>query len=162
MIAGSPYVFQPSASDPDNDPLAFTVRNRPPWASFDSVTGRLEGTPQAASAGTFPGVVIAVTDGPATVALAEFEIVVTVPALNRQPRISGSPPTAVEEGDPYLFVPTADDPDSDLLTFAVQQLPWWATFDTHSGRLSGTPPAGGPTPRRAAPLGGDQLSRTGA
>ncbi len=144
VIAGSAYSFQPSASDPDNDPLAFVIRNRPSWASFDSTNGRLEGTPQAANAGTFPGVVISVTDGPATVSLAAFDIVVTVPAMNRPPVISGSPPTAVEAGDHYVFVPTVGDPDNDPLTFAVQQLPSWATFDTQTGQLSGTPPVGIP------------------
>ncbi|HEX5048020.1 MAG TPA: putative Ig domain-containing protein [Gammaproteobacteria bacterium] len=140
VLAGAAYAFTPSGEDDDNDPLAFTIQNRPPWASFDSSNGRLAGTPPAA--GTFAGVVISVTDGSATVSLAAFDVVVTAPALNRAPSISGTPPTAVEAGNSYTFVPTAGDPDHDALTFAVLEAPPWAAFDTGTGRLSGTPPAG--------------------
>ena len=45
-------------------------------------------------------------------------------------------------GDPYEFRPTASDSDGDTLTFAIDNLPTWANFDTKSGRLSGTPSSG--------------------
>jgi hypothetical protein len=39
----------------------------------------------------------------------------------------------------YEFRPSASDPDGDALTFAVEGLPEWASFDASSGRLRGTP-----------------------
>jgi hypothetical protein len=52
VISGSPaglvtanvaYSFQPDASDADADPLTFSIRNKPAWASFSTGSGRLSG-----------------------------------------------------------------------------------------------------------------------
>ena len=134
------YNFVPTASDPDNQPLTFAIRNRPSWAAFDTATGRLQGTPPAA--GTFADIAISVSDGQVAVPLPAFTLVVTPPAVNRAPAISGSPMTTVEAGGAYAFVPSANDPDGDALTFAISGRPSWAAFDTSLGRLAGTPPAG--------------------
>jgi hypothetical protein len=45
----------------------------------------------------------------------------------------------VVENAAYLFIPTADDVDSDSLTFSVTNAPSWSTFDSTTGTLSGTP-----------------------
>jgi len=142
-VAGHGYSFTPAANDPDGTPLAFAIRNRPSWASFDGATGRLEGTPPLASSGTFADIMIAATDGEATVWLPAFTIVVA-PPINRPPAIFGTPPRSVEEGRFYDFTPTANDADAgDALSFMVQNEPAWASFDASSGRLFGTPPAPG-------------------
>ena len=60
-------------------------------------------------------------------------------AQNRPPTIAGNPQKAVMMGDSYSFTPTASDPDGDVLTFSVQNLPVWATFDTATGEVSGQP-----------------------
>ena len=140
IVVGSAYTFTPTASDPDNQPLTFSIRNRPSWATFDTATGRLQGTPP--SAASFAGIAISVSDGQVAVPLASFSIVVTVPPVNRAPAISGAPMTAVEAGSAYAFVPTASDPDGQPLTFAIGGRPSWAAFDTSTGRLAGTAPAG--------------------
>lgn len=74
MAAGSGYSFQPSASDADGDTLNFTISNKPAWASFNSATGRLSGTPGAANVGTYGNIVIAVSDGKSNSALPAFSI----------------------------------------------------------------------------------------
>ena len=61
---------------------------------------------------------------------------------NRPPTISGNPQTVVMMGDSYSFTPTASDPDGDNLTFSVQNLPVWASFDSSIGRISGQPSLG--------------------
>ena len=66
----------------------------------------------------------------------------TTPLLNNPPVISGSPATAVTIGEAYSFTPTASDPDGDPITFSVTNMPGWATFDTQTGTLSGTPVLG--------------------
>ena len=139
VAAGAAYSFTPVASDPDGTPLTFTVQNRPLWASFDAATGKLYGVPP--NAGTFNGIEIAASDGEATVSLPAFNIVVTAPPINRPPIISGPALISVEGGRLYDFTPTASDADGDALTFIVQNRPAWASFDTHSGRLFGTPAA---------------------
>ncbi len=140
VIVGTAYSFTPTASDPDNQPLTFSIRNRPAWAAFSTTTGQLQGTPP--SAGSFAGIAISVSDGQVAVPLPEFTIAVTSPPVNQPPSISGTPMTSVEAGTSYTFVPTASDPEGDALTFAILGRPAWAVFNTSTGMLSGTPPAG--------------------
>ena len=140
VVAGSAYAFTPTASDPDGDTLAFSIQNRPQWASFDTSNGRLSGTPAAGDVGSYANIRISVSDGMAQAALAPFSIAVT--ASNGAPTISGTPATSVVAGSAYAFTPTASDPDGDTLSFSIQNRPQWASFDTSNGRLSGTPAAG--------------------
>ena len=142
VVVGSVYKFTPTASDPDNDSLSFTIQNRPAWMGFDPTTGSLEGSPQAANVGTYADIVISVTDGDAVVSLPPFTLEVSVAAINSPPTISGTPMTSVEAGNPYSFVPTAADPDDNSLTFSIAGKPSWATFDMQTGALTGTPPTG--------------------
>ena len=153
MIGGAPmtsvqsaqaYSFQPPASDPDGDTLTYSIANRPTWATFSTTTGRLSGTPAAANVGTYSNIVVSVSDGRATASLAAFSIRVTAPA-NRAPTISGTPPTTARVGAAYTFTPTAADADNQALGFSIQNRPSWSTFDTATGRLSGTPTATGTT-----------------
>lgn len=135
---GSAYSFQPSAADADGNGLGFTIANRPSWASFSTSTGRLSGTPTAT--GTFSNIVIGVSDGRVTTSLPGFSIRVTDVA-NRAPVISGTPARSVSAGSAYSFRPTVSDPDGNTLTYSIANRPSWATFNTTSGQLSGTPSA---------------------
>lgn len=146
-ISGSPaarvqatqaYSFQPIASDPDKDALTYSLTNRPSWASFSTSSGRLSGTPATTNVGSYANIVISVSDGRASAALPAFSINVSAPA-NRAPTITGSPPSSVDAGVAYSFTPTASDADKDTLGFTIQNRPTWASFDTATGRLSGTP-----------------------
>jgi hypothetical protein len=139
---GRPYTFAPTAADPDDDELTFSITNRPSWATFTPSTGALTGTPPSGAQGT-NDIVITVTDGTHTVSLAPFDLeVVTVAPPNRAPTISGTPRTTARVGVSYSFRPTASDADGDSLTFSIQNKPSWATFSTTTGRLAGTPTAG--------------------
>jgi hypothetical protein len=140
--AGGFYSFQPSASDPDNDSLNFSIEKRPLWANFDTGTGRLSGTPANGDAGDYDGIVISVSDGNVSRSLPAFTITVnaSLPS-NRAPVISGTPVTSVAEDSAYVFQPTASDADGDSLTFSISNLPSWASFNS-TGLLSGTPKNG--------------------
>src|SRR5262249_41498130 len=135
---GVGYSFTPTASDPEGTTLGFTIQNRPSWAAFDTATGRLSGTPTAA--GTFSNIAITVSDGRLTASLPAFAIQVNAPS-NSAPTISGAPATTVNADAAYNFQPTASDPNGDALTFSIQNAPSWASFNTSTGRLSGTPAA---------------------
>ena len=108
-ISGSPltsarvnqaYSFQPSASDPEGDPLTFQISNKPAWATFDSGTGRLSGTPSTSSTGVFSNVRITVSDGRASSALAPFSIAVTDSQATGSATLSWQPPTSNTDGSP--------------------------------------------------------------
>ncbi|HEV8331382.1 MAG TPA: putative Ig domain-containing protein [Steroidobacteraceae bacterium] len=138
VTVGKTYTFQPVAADADKNTLGFSIQNKPTWASFSSATGQLSGTPTSAQIGTYTNVVISVSDGKASAALAPFSISVSS-APNNAPTISGAPTTAVNAGSAYAFRPTAADSDGDTLTFAIANQPAWATFSSATGQLSGTP-----------------------
>jgi hypothetical protein len=137
-IVGIQYYFQPKASDPDGNTLAFSITNKPAWASFSTTTGKLWGTPSSANIGTYSNIVIKVSDGSASAALPAFSITVRTATNNRAPTISGTPTTAVTVGTYYYFKPGASDPDGNPLTFSIQNKPGWLAFDTSTGRLSNT------------------------
>lgn len=132
------YVFEPVASDPDGDALRFSIANKPSWATFTSSTGLLSGIPPVGSAGTYPSIIISVSDGQSSTSLAPFSITVAA-APNQPPSIWGVPPTSVEAGKLYSFKPTASDPEGKPLGFTVSGLPVWASLDAASGTLSGSP-----------------------
>lgn len=139
---GGLYSFTPTASDPDGGTLTFAITNKPSWATFNTATGQLSGTPAAANVGAFAGIVISVSDGSASASLAAFTITVQG-AANQPPTISGAPTTTATVGIAYSFTPTASDPDGGTLTFSIVNRPSWATFNSATGRLSGTPAAVG-------------------
>ena len=136
----SAYLFQPTASDADGDSLTYSISNRPAWASFNNATGRLSGTPKNADVGSYSNIRITVSDGTASASVGPFSI--TVSNTNDAPVISGTPATSVDEGSAYSFKPTASDPDGDNLTFSIQNRPTWASFNTSTGSLTGTPASG--------------------
>ena len=138
LVAGASYSFTPTASDPDGDALTFSVANRPSWASFSNTTGQLSGTATTGNVGIFSGIVISVSDGTLTSSLPAFAIAVSAPA-NPPPTINGTPATSANAGTAYSFTPTAADPNGNPLTFSIQNPPSWASFNTQSGNLSGTP-----------------------
>ena len=73
-VVGQSFSFQPSASDTDGNALSFSIANRPHWATFDSATGRLHGTPQEPDLGPHEGIAISVSDGTYQRALPAFRI----------------------------------------------------------------------------------------
>jgi len=140
VTAGNAYSFTPTAADADKQALGFAISNKPSWASFSTATGTLSGTPASANVGSFAGIVISVSDGTATTALPAFTL--TVQAVpNKAPVIAGTPGSSVVAGSAYRFQPTASDPDGNPLTFSITGQPVWASFDTATGTLSGTPSA---------------------
>lgn len=137
---GSAYSFTPTVNDPDNDPLTFSVVNRPAWMTFNSSTGRLSGTPDYSDSAQYGNIAISVNDGVESVALPPFSLEVL--NVNRAPIISGNPVLTVTEGETYSFMPSASDPDDDPMSFSIVNRPAWANFNSTTGELSGVPGSG--------------------
>jgi len=229
----SRFHFKPTATDEDQDTLSFAITNKPLWATFDSETGTLSGTPDNLHVGSYHNITISATDNlttstalvfdlnvtntndsPTAIALDnntltenksgtsvgaltvtdsddkkhtltlsgpdanQFEITngqlrlkthisanyetksnykVTVSAtdsgqqsfqqefkiivlnVNDRPTIEGNPESTIAEDSRFHFKPTATDEDQDTLSFAITNKPLWATFDSETGTLSGTP-----------------------
>jgi hypothetical protein len=93
------YAFRPTAADADGDRLTFGIGNRPPWAAFNSTTGRLTGTPSPADIGAYNNVTITVSDGTRSASLAPFNITVVAVATGSA-MLSWTPPTSNTDGSP--------------------------------------------------------------
>ena len=140
VLVGQNYRFVPTASDANGDVVTFDIANLPPWASFSTITGILQGTPDENDAGNYPNIVITASDGEQSVSLPIFAInVQSANAANGIPQISGNPDLDVLAGEIYEFQVDATDPDGDALAFDIANLPEWAEFDATIGRLSGNP-----------------------
>lgn len=93
------YSFQPTASDKDGDKLTFTIANKPAWATFDTSTGQLKGTPSSSSTGVFASIRISVSDGKSTSSLTAFSINVASDQLGSA-TLKWQPPTSNTDGSP--------------------------------------------------------------
>ena len=142
-VEDASYEFTPTVNNTAD--LEFSIENKPEWASFDTLTGTLAGSPDADDVGKTEGIVITVTDsnGDST-SLPAFDLVVASADFSDDlPTISGSPSTGEAGiGAPFSFTPAAkkaDGEQSDGFTFAISNQPRWASFDPVTGTLSGTP-----------------------
>lgn len=107
---GVVYRFKPTAADADGDALTFTILHRPRWATFNTATGELVGTPTADDVAFHSDIAITVSDGRASVALPDFAIAVkaaTTPTTPADPppltgtgsaTLSWTPPTQYTDG----------------------------------------------------------------
>jgi hypothetical protein len=95
---GQLYTFQPTASDADGDPLTFTIVNKPDWATFNTATGRLQGTPPAGSTGALLTVPITVSDGQASASM-DLRIDVVEPTVGSA-TLRWQTPLTNEDGTP--------------------------------------------------------------
>ena len=152
-IAGRPYTFTPTVSNPSGRALRFAIVNKPSWATLNTSTGQLSGTPPNIIQ-TYSNISMSVTDG-LTTARANFSIRVYAPNTWDKPMIAGTPVTTVAAGGAYAFQPSARDAYGQPLTFSVTNKPTWASFSAATGRLSGTP-----TSAQAGTYGNVQISVT--
>jgi hypothetical protein len=97
LNANSLYSFQPTATDANGDALTFSIANKPSWATFSTTTGKISGTPDAASVGTYSNVVVSVSDGKVSASLPAFSIAVNQLSLGAV-TLSWTPPTQNMDG----------------------------------------------------------------
>lgn len=98
VAAGAAYSFTPTAADANGDTLAFSISGKPAWATFSTATGGLTGTPTTAQAGSYPNIVITVSDGKLSQVLPAFSITVTAPSATGSATLSWSAPTQNTDG----------------------------------------------------------------
>ena len=102
LNTGQSYSFTPTATDPNNDPLVFSVSNLPVWAQFNSQTGQISGTPGSTQAGTYNNILISVSDGKTTTSFS-FNLTVTSNNTLANATISWNMPTSYSDGSPFAI-----------------------------------------------------------
>jgi len=108
------YSFEPYVADGDlpySDILTFIVSNLPPWASFDTATGRLSGIPTNEDVGTITEIIISVLDSNlASDSLAPFDLeVINV----NDPPVALDDTASTSEGVPIIIEILVNDSDED-------------------------------------------------
>lgn len=98
---GAPYSFMPMTADTGTVALTFSVRNLPRWASFDAASGELSGTPAAEDVGSYPNILVSVSDGTYQASLPAFTVQVTQ-AANGSATLSWTAPTRNTDGSPLV------------------------------------------------------------
>lgn len=98
VTVGQAYSFTPNATDDDGDGLTFSISSKPNWATFNTSTGKLSGTPDADDVGSHEEIQISVSDGESTVSLAQFAINVVAQPSNGNVTLAWQAPTENTDG----------------------------------------------------------------
>ena len=93
---GDSYLFRPVTSG-GSGTIQFTIQNKPSWASFDTNSGALTGSPTAADVGISSNIMISASDESAATALPAFALMVTQIAMGSA-TVSWTPPTQNTDG----------------------------------------------------------------
>ena len=125
---GAPVLIVLRATDPDGDPLAYTVLTSPQHGTLTGTPPNVTYTPAAGYSGT-DSFTFSANDGVLNSNIAVVSINVTV---NQAP-IAYSQTVTSNNGAPVLIILTATDPDGDSLAYTVLTSP-------QHGTLTGTPP----------------------
>jgi hypothetical protein len=135
-FTGSALNFNVTATDPNDDALAFTASQLPDGATLNEATGAFAWVPQ--NPGSFQ-VFFTVTDEGGLSDSETITITVTVP--NAPPVLAAIGNQQVRVGDTLQFSVSASDIDADTIALQVSGLPSGASFDTATGAFSWTPGA---------------------
>ncbi|MCU4164289.1 Ig-like domain-containing protein [Carboxylicivirga caseinilyticus] len=137
----SPYLYNITVTDDDNDNLTISATTLPSWINFSSVTNgqaQLSGTPTNNEVGTH-AVSLRAFDG-TTATFQNFEI--TVSNVNDAPVITSTHLTTATEDTEYNYTVTTRDDDGDIVNISASTLPAWLTISDNgdgTALITGTP-----------------------
>ncbi len=124
-----------AATDPDGDPLAWSLATNASATSINAATGVITGSGIPPPGAFYYHVTVA--DGLGGQDSVNF----TITFLNRPPDITGTPVATATPGGMYESSLVATDPDGDVVTWSLATNATWVSLDS-SGRLVGTAVAG--------------------
>ncbi len=105
VTAGQNYVFQPTVAQ-GGGTVTFQIQGQPSWATFNSKTGQLTGTPATANEGTTGSIKITGTNGSSSASIGPFAITVNAPAVTPpatgSATLSWTAPTENTDGTPIV------------------------------------------------------------
>ena len=136
-IVDTLYQTNVTATDPDSDPLTFSLITAPTGMSIDVTTGLIQWTPTSADLGNHP-ISVQADDGRGGSATQSYALAVLVQP-NRAPIITSEPNTLASADQAYQSRVLANDPDGDPVTFALDTHPTGMRIDATSGVIDWTP-----------------------
>jgi hypothetical protein len=139
-IAGRTYSYAATATDPDGDPLTFSLTTGPSAMQVGPASGHVIWSPTTHDLGTH-NITLRVDDGRGGFATQAYVINVTNPPSNRPPYFTSVPVVDANVITAYAYQATAVDPDGNPLTFSVASGPGGLKIDPGTGLVSWTPNA---------------------
>uniref|UniRef100_UPI0035665318 putative Ig domain-containing protein n=1 Tax=Pseudoalteromonas sp. TaxID=53249 RepID=UPI0035665318 len=137
-VINAEFTYTPNITDAQNDVLAMAINNAPAWLNFNTNTGEVSGTPTIEHVGLHSNIKITVSDGEYS-NNGIFDITVVNPdANNTAPVIIGTP-TKAYVNTAYSYSFEISDKENDPLSYHIENLPNWLSFDEEGSTLSGTP-----------------------
>lgn len=134
-----PYSYQVSASDPDSDPLAYSLTSAPAGMTISPSAGLISWTPPEGVSSSV-SVTVSVTDNVNPAVTKTFTIAVTL--VNDPPVIATPPAQTATEHQAYSYQVSAADPEGTALTYGLTTFPTGMTINASTGLISWTPPEG--------------------
>jgi hypothetical protein len=133
---GQSYSYVFNATDPELNPLTYSVPKKPAWLTWVSAIRTLSGTPSFTDIGK-DTLTISVNDGTEST---EATVVIEVLSANNIPYITSVPVGQVDEDAMYIYNITFEDEDiGDVVTLTCPVKPTWLTFNQGQKLLTGTP-----------------------
>ena len=138
-LAGLPYVYQVTATDPDNNhPLTFSLLVAPAGMTVDPNSGKITWSPQTSDLGN-ETVLLQVDDGHGGTAQQQYTVSTTTAPPDRPPLFTSTPVIDGNVNTAYVYQATATDPDGDPLSFSLTAGPAGMSVDASKGLVSWTP-----------------------
>jgi len=129
------YSYTIHAIDIDEDPVYYSVVEKPSWLSFNQGTHQLSGIPHDQHVGLHP-ITLRASDGQD---YTDQSWVLEVIDVNDPPVFVSVPETEVDHGNLYSYVISATDTESDPLEYSILELPVWLQYNSITRVISGTP-----------------------
>ena len=137
-VVGTAFSVTLPTATGGNPPIIYAVSGRPAWLAFNATSRVLSGTPTATGTSTLT---YTATDDDGDAATRNFDLVISAADLMpTAPAVADQSATNGVAFSVTLPVGTGGDPP---LTYSTSGLPSWASFNTTTRVLSGTPDATG-------------------
>ncbi|WP_444994436.1 putative Ig domain-containing protein [Aliikangiella sp. IMCC44359] len=127
VAIGESYRYLVEVDDADGDSVVLTLKNAPTNVSFADNT--ITWTPLQSELGVYP-IEIEANDGRGGYVVQTFNINVN-PAGNKPPEITSTPNQLVTAGNEFEYIIVANDPDSDLISYQLENAPAGMNIDVN-------------------------------
>ena len=133
----SSYFYKLAATDPDGNPITFTLVSKPVGMTVDS-EGLVSGIPTASQTDA-QAVSVSVSNSLGGTDTQSWTVNVSNSTANRLPSITSVPDTVTNLEKVYRYQLAATDPDGDYLLWSLDSVPKGMVIDAKTGGLSFSP-----------------------
>jgi len=135
-----PYTYDVVGSDPDGDPVVFSLIEGPEDMTIDPASGAVQWTPREGDFGNH-AVIIRVDDDRGHFVTQVYTLFVSELGHDTLPQITSTPIFSAQVDQQYRYQVIAEDLDGDPLFYALLLAPPGMAVDTNAGLVTWTPTA---------------------